>query len=338
MLLHGLWVDPIGWTVFRVLAGFCFAGLYVVTESWLNEAATNETRGQLLSVYMVLVFSGMAGGQFLLLLADPRSFELFIAVSLLVSFALVPIVLSVSRAPRFEAPAHLGWRALHAMSPLGVAGAVLVGIAHAAFFTMAPVYAGLTGFSVGQISAFMSAALLGGMVLQWPIGWLSDNFDRRSVITAVTFAAAAAAFAAWPVSTLSWPGFLVLIAVFGGTSLPLYSLCLAHANDFLEPGQIVAASATMVLVGGVGMSIGPLLAGASMTVAGPSALFALLAFVHTSIGVFALYRMTQRKARPKEKQRRYESMSPRSSPIGAAVAMRQIRDAQDRDLARRSGF
>ena len=338
VLLHGLWVHPVGWTLFRVLAGFCFAGLFVVTESWLNDAATNRTRGQLLSVYMVLVFSGMAGGQFLLLAADPRSFELFIVVSLLVSFALVPIVLSVSRAPRFEAPAHLGWRELYAMSPLGVAGAVMVGMAHAALFTMTPVYATLVGSSIGQVSVLMSAALLGGMALQWPIGWLSDRFDRRRVITAVTFAAAVAALAAWPVSTLSWPGFLVLVFVFGGTCLPLYSLCLAHISDFLEPEQIVAASATMVLVGGVGLSVGPLLAGAGMTVAGPSSLFVFLALVHALIGVFALYRMTRRKARPKEDQRHYEAISPRTSPIGAAIAMRQVRDAQDRDLARRSSF
>ena len=338
VLLHGLWVHPVGWALFRVLTGFCFAGLLVVTESWLNDAATNRTRGQLLSVYMVLVFCGMAGGQYLLLLADPHSFELFIVVSLLVSFALVPIVLSVSPAPRFEAPARVGWRALYSMSPLGVTGAVLVGMAHAALFTMTPVYAGLVALSTGQISVLMSAGLIGGMALQWPIGWLSDRFDRRRVMTAVTFAAAASALAAWSFSALSWPAFLVFVFLFGGTSLPLYSLCLAHISDFLEPEQIVSASATVVLVGGVGLCIGPLLAGAGMTVLGPGGLFLFLVAVHSGVGVFALYRMTRRPPPPLEEQRHYEAMSPRTSPIGAAVAMRQVRDAQDRDLARRSSF
>lgn len=338
VLMHGLWVHPVGWTLFRVLTGFCFAGLYVVTESWLNDAATNRTRGQLLSVYMVLVFCGMGGGQYLLLIADPHSFELFIVVSLLVSFALVPIVLSVSPAPRFEAPAPLGWRELYAMSPLGVAGAVLVGMAHAALFTMTPVHAGLMGLSTAQVSVLMSAGLIGGMVLQWPIGWLSDRLDRRRVLTAVTFAAAASALGAWSFSALSWPAFLAFVFLFGGTSLPLYSLCLAHISDFLEPEQIVSASATVVLVGGVGLCIGPLLAGLGMTLLGPDGLFPFLAAVHSSVGVFALYRMTRRAAPPLEEQRHYEAVSPRSSPIGAAIAMRQLRDAQDRDLARRSRF
>ena len=338
VLLHGLWVHPAGWTLFRVLTGFCFAGLYVVTESWLNDAATNRTRGQLLSVYMVLVFSGMGGGQYLLLAADPQSFELFIVVSLLVSFALVPIVLSVSPAPRFEAPAHVGWRELYAMSPLGVAGSFMVGMAHAALFAMTPVYAGLVGLSVVQISVLMSAALVGGMCLQWPIGWLSDRFDRRSVITALTFVAALAALAAWRVSGVSWIAFIACTFLFGGLSLPLYSLCLAHVSDFLEPEQIVSASATVVLVGGAGLCVGPILASAGMSVAGPEGLFIHLAAVHGSIGVFALYRMTRRSAPPLEDQRHYEAMSPRTSPIGAAIAMRQVRDAQDRDLARRSSF
>lgn len=337
VLLHSLWVHPAGWTGFRMVAGFCFSGLFIVAESWLNDAATNRTRGQLLSVYMMLTFGGMASGQFLLLLADPGSFELFILVSLLVSLALVPISLSASRAPRFEAPTHLGWRDLYAISPLGVMGAVLVGVAQAAFFAMGPVYANLSGRSVGQVSAFVSAALLGGMLLQWPIGRLSDTFDRRHVITAVTFVAAAAALAAWPVSTLSWPAFLALVFVFGGTSLPLYSLCLAHANDFLEPDQIVSASATLVLAGAVGLSLGPVLAGAAMSVAGAPALFAVLTLAHAGIGGFALYRMTRREARPKEEQRHYEAMSPRASPIGAAIAMSQIEDAPIEEIGQSEG-
>ena len=214
----------------------------------------------------------------------------------------------------------------------------MVGIAQAALFTMTPVYASLMELSVGQISVLMSAVLIGGMVLQWPIGWLSDRYDRRSVITAVTFAAAAAALAAWSFSGVSWPAFLVFVFLFGGASLPLYSLCIAHVNDFLEPEQIVSASATVVLVHSVGLCFGPLLASTGMTALGPAGLFICLAAVHGSIGVFALYRMTCRSAPPLEDQRHYEFISPRTSPIGAAVAMRQVRDAQDRDLARRSSF
>ena len=333
VLLHALLVQPLAWTLFRVITGFCFAGLYVVTESWLNDAATNETRGQLLSVYMVLVFGGMAGGQFLLLLADPRSFELFIAVSLLVSVALVPIALTASRAPRFDLPSNLGWRELYQISPLGVVGALTVGMAHAAFFGMGAVYANQVGLSVEQLSTFMAAVLIGGMAFQWPIGRLSDRFDRRQVITAVTFVSAFAALAMVLLGESSLPVRLALIVVFGGSSLPLYALCLAHANDHLAPEQIVAASATMVLVSGVGLCIGPLLAGSFMTAAGPPGLFAFIALAHATVGGFALYRMTRRDSLPLDEQRHYGPMSPRPSPIGAAIAMRQVRDAQDRDLA-----
>ena len=336
VLLHALLVNPVGWTLFRILTGFCFAGLYVVTESWLNDAATNETRGQLLSVYMVLVFGGMAGGQFLLLLADPRSFELFITISLLVSLALVPISLTASRAPRFDLPSNIDWRALYRISPLGVVGALAIGMAHAAFFGMGAVYANQVGMSVEQLSAFMAAVLVGGMLLQWPIGRLSDRFDRRQVITAVTFVSALAALALVALGNASWTVQLALISVFGGTSLPLYSLCIAHANDHLSPEQIVSASATMVLVSGVGLCVGPLLAGGFMTALGPMGLFAFIACVHGAIGGFSLYRMTRRESLPLDEQRHYGAMSPRPSPIGAAIAMRQVRDAQDRDLARYS--
>ena len=161
-LLHTLFVSPLSWGLIRLVTGFSIAGLYVVAESWLNDAATNKTRGQLLSVYMIIMMGGLGGGQLLLNLYDPRGFELFVLVSVLISFALIPITLSAGRAPAFDAPESIGVRALFRASPLGVGGAFLIGIAHSALFAMGPVYATRIGLAVDRLSFFIAAALLGG--------------------------------------------------------------------------------------------------------------------------------------------------------------------------------
>ena len=314
-LVHTVFVTPLAWGLVRIVTGFCFAGLYVVAESWINDAATNRTRGQLLSVYMIMVMGGMGSGQLLMNLSDPRGFELFVLISVLVSVALIPITLSVGRAPPFEASESIGVRALFRASPLGVAGAFLIGIAHSALFSMGPVYATGIGLGVDRISLFIAAALFGGLVFQWPIGWLSDRFDRRRVIVAVAGIATVASFAAGAGGVGSYPLLIASTALLGGMSMPLYSLCGAHTNDHLTPRQVVAASATLVLVGGFGLVVGPSLAAALMQVAGPAGIFWLLAVVHGCIGAYGLYRMLRREPVPLDEQRTYDPVSLRTSPI-----------------------
>ena len=337
-LLHTVFVTPISWFVFRVVTGFCFAGLYVVAESWINDAATNRTRGQMLSVYMIMVLGGTGSGQLLMNLSDPRSFELFVLVSVLISFALVPITLSVGRAPALEAPESIGVRALFRASPLGVAGAFLIGIAHSALYAMGPVYGTEIGLAVDRTALFIAAALFGGLVLQWPIGWLSDRFDRRKVIVAAAWVATFASIGGSVGGVDSYTVLVASTALLGGMSMPLYSLCGAHTNDHLTPRQIVAASATLVLVGGLGLTMGPLLAAALMDVFGPAGLFVLLAVVHGGIGAYGLYRMVRRDPVPLDEQRSYQPVSLRTSPIVQAATTREWRDARDRDLARWSGW
>ena len=337
-LLHTLFVSPLSWGLIRLVTGFSIAGLFVVTESWLNDAATNRTRGQLLSVYMIILMGGMGGGQLLMNLYDPRSFELFVLVSVLISFALIPITLSAGRAPSFEAPESIGVHALFRASPLGVGGAFLIGIAHSVLFAMGPVYATRIGLAVDRLSYFIAAALLGGLVLQWPIGWLSDRFDRRKVIVAVAWVAAGAAAGAGLGGADSYAVLIGLTALLGGTSLPLYSLCGAHTNDHLTPRQMVAASATLVLVSGAGLTLGPSIAALAMGLTGPSGMFWSLAAAHGCVGVYGLYRMVRRDPVPLEKQRRYWPVSLRTSPIVQALALREVRDSRDRDLARWSGW
>ena len=315
VLVHTVFVTPLTWGLVRIVTGFCFAGLYVVAESWINEAATNKTRGQLLSVYMIMVLGGTGSGQLLMNLSDPRGFELFVLVSVLISVALIPITLSVGRAPPFEASESIGVRALFRASPLGVAGAFLIGIAHAALYTMGPVFGTEIGLSVERVSLFIAAALFGGLALQWPIGWLSDRFDRRRVIVAVAWVATGASFAAGTGGVGSYPLLIASTALLGGMSMPLYSLCGAHTNDHLTPPQIVAASATLVLVGGFGLMMGPSLAAALMQFSGPAGIFWLLALVHGCIGAYGLYRMMRREPVPLDEQRTYDPVSLRTSPI-----------------------
>ena len=327
-LLHALFVSPVSWGLIRLVTGFCFAGLFVVAESWINDAATNRTRGQLLSVYMIIVTGGMGAGQFLLNLADPREFELFVLVSILISFALVPITLSAGRAPVFEAPESIGVRALFRASPLGVAGAFTVGIAHGALFSMGAVYATRTGMAVDRISFFIAAALLGGLVLQWPVGWLSDRFDRRKVIVAAAWVATGAAFGAGMAGAESYAALIALTALLGGMSLPLYSLCGAHTNDHLTPRQMVAASATLVLVSGAGLTLGPSLAASMMRLTGPPGMFWSLAIVHGCVGAFGLYRMMRRDPVPLDEQRSYRPVNFRTSQVGQALASHEVRDSR----------
>ena len=320
-LIHAVFIDPVFWTLMRVLTGLCYAGLYVVAESWLNDRATNKTRGQLLSVYVVISLGGMGAGQLLLNLAGVQGYELFILASILVSIAVVPILLSAGPTPAFTASTRLGLSHLYRISPLGVIGTMGTGLANGVLIGMGAVFGTQAGLSAAQISLFMGALFLGGMLLQWPIGRLSDRFDRRWMITIVTFLAAFAALGAIALSVVSHISLFIFIALLGGFSLPLYALCIAHANDHLESSQMIAASASLVLVMGIGASVGPLTAGVVMAVYGPDGYFWCLAIVHGAIGVFALYRMTMRPAVPLDDQSPYVPVTSQATPIALRDAM-----------------
>ena len=319
ILIHAVWVHPASWTVIRLVTGFCYAGLYVVVESWLNDQATNQTRGQLLSLYMIVMLGGAAGGQYLLNLADPGGVDLFILVSVLVSLSLIPLLLSTGRTPPFEAPCRVSVRELYRVSPTGAVGYFGTMLANGAYFGMGAVYGREIGLSVRDISVFVSLILLGGMFLQWPIGRLSDAWDRRQVLTGVTLLAALFALLAGLAAERSLLGLFALTALFGGTTLPMYSLCIAYTNDYLQRDQIVNASGTLVLIGGVGAVFGPLTAAVAMQSFGPGAFFWWLATIHAAIGAFALYRMTRRRGVPRAAQGSYVAVAPRVSPVGGAL-------------------
>ena len=317
ILLHPLIIHSAVWTLIRIVSGFCWAGIGVVTESWLNHNAINKTRGKLLSIYMMIQMIANGCGQLFLNTADPRGFPLFILVSVLISLALVPILLTVAPAPHFETPSVLSLKNLYKISPLGITGTFLVGIAHSALLGMGMVYASKAGFSIGQISLFMALIFLGGAAFQWPLGLLSDRYDRRQVITCVAFAASITAFVALILPSYLPMILLPLIFIVAGFSLPLYSLFIAHTNDHLNPDHMVAASSGLTLVLGLGTTIGPVAAGYFMEALGAGGFFTFLIIVHGLIGIFALYRMTRREAIPLEEQKDIVPFPIRSTPVVA---------------------
>jgi len=313
---HAFAVDPVYWFVLRVVFGFCMAGVYMVAESWMNGAATNATRGALLSVYMVVQYGAMGAGQFLLNVADPASFVLYGFVSILFSLALVPLTLARSAASSEVTRSALGFVALYRISPLGVVGCFGSGVLAGAVFATAPVYATSIGMPVSDLAIFVSSGILGGLVMQWPLGRLSDLFDRRSVLTASIFVTAAlGAVLAFVPGLAFWP-LVILAGAYGGVAVTLYSIAVAHANDHIEPGDLVAASAGLLLAYSLGAVIGPIAATNAMELVGSWGFYGFGVVVAIAVGLFALWRMTRRAAPAMEDQGRFVAM-PRTSPVAA---------------------
>ena len=314
ILVQAVFVEPWVWWTMRLVTGFAYAGLYIVTESWLNESSENNTRGQLLSFYMLVTLGGMAGGQLLLNLAPPNGYDLFVLVSLLVSFAVIPILVSAAKAPSFDTPENIGIRQLYKVSPLGVMGMFISGMSMGSIFGMGAVYATNTGMSVKEVSIFMGTLIVGGFLFQYPLGWMSDRVGRRIVIVLGSSLGAAISFFAM---TYTGQGLLlfVVVAAVGGMSMPMYSLCGAHTNDYLSPTQMVAASGTLVLVNATGAALGAPITAFFMEVMGPNGFYASIGAMLSLVAIYALWRSTQRAAIDAEDQGEFVVMAASSMSV-----------------------
>ena len=325
-LSHALFVAPIPWMILRSIFGFCIAGLSVVAESWLNETVTNDNRGRVMAIYMVASMGGIAGGQLLLGTGDPTGMTLFLVGGALVTLAVVPISLSIGGAPPFQLPPRLRPREIWNAAPLGIIGALFAGLANAALLGMAAVYASQVGMSIPRTAIFASTAAIGAVLLQWPIGQISDIIGRRRTILIVSAGAAFVGFAAIPLE----PGGAYILGamfLFGGLSYPMYSLSLSHVIDVLPAGRAVTASSAVVFVTGVGAIFGPLISSLAMTYVGPEGFWWTVALAFTGIGLFALLRLI---IRPKIKG---ESPEPYVAvPARSAGLIRSVRgNGKDRD-------
>jgi MFS family permease len=288
-------VDPIAWTIMRVVVGFCYSGVYVVAESWLNESSTNETRGRTLSAYLIMQMLGIIVAQSLINVADPGGYDLFIIMSVAVSISFAPILLSASPAPVFSTTRRMSLRQLFKASPLGCVGIFFLGAVFGAQFGMAPVYATVIGLTPAEISIFVGTFYVGGLVLQYPIGWLSDRMDRRALIAIITALGAAGSL----VALIFGDSFIALVVtalLVGGTSNPLYSLLIAHTNDFLDHEDMASASGGLIVLNGAGAVGTPILVGFLMQGLGPAAFLVFIAGFMAAIAAYAIYRMTVRPA------------------------------------------
>ena len=319
MIMYPTFVEVWMWTFGRVLIGFCFSAVYVTAESWLNNAASNENRGQALSLYMIVQTAGIVASQALLLTADPSGYVLFVIPSILVSLAVTPILLSISPTPAFDTTQPMSLRQLMVFSPLGCVGMFLLGGIFSAQFGMASVYGAKAGLNVAQISTFVATFFVGSVVLQYPIGWISDRMDRRFlVIIVASFGAAGSAL-----GMAMGGNFTLLLAsafLIGGMSNPLYSLLIAHTNDFLEHEDMAAASGGLIFINGLGAIFGPIITGYMMDYIGPGGFYLFTGVLFAILVAYAAYRSTQRKAIPIEETGSFVPVTQSSTPVALEFA------------------
>ena len=294
VLAHILVIDPLIWFLLRVAAGFCMSGMIMVVESWVNERATNETRGQILSVYMITNYMGAGLGQFMMLIDDPAEFQLFVIASMVYSLALVPILLSRASAPKPSSPERMGFKSLLMISPVGVIGVICSGLANSSLNGMGAVFAREAGLSVAQVSLFMAVAILGGITLQFPLGRLSDRFDRRTVLIISALLTAGIAYLVIWASDQSPLYLITVIAFYGGLSFVIYPLSSSQVNDLAPKDKLVQVASGLLIAYGIGASLGPIVSAQFMATFGPSGFFVFLIGIYIFLAAFTLLRIVLR--------------------------------------------
>ncbi|MCB1514087.1 MAG: MFS transporter [Hyphomicrobiaceae bacterium] len=313
-ILHAVEPAPWTWLALRIITGASIAGLHLVVESWLNSATTRDQRGGLLALYLVVNLGSIAAGQQLLNAAEPAGFTLFALSSVLLSLAVVPVALTRTQAPAPPTTPKLDLGRLYAVSPVALVGTAVSGLTNGAFWGMAPTYGQTIGLDAFRIANFMTIVVIGGMVLQWPLGRLSDHMDRRIVLVAIAAALSAlSAFLALVDPIAQRPLFLALSFLYGGCLLTLYSICNAHANDASDAAASLEVASGLLLVFGAGAMAGPLVASVAMSALGVEALFELTAITAVSLALFGVWRLMVKAAPSAEQTSEFE-------PVPAGLA------------------
>ncbi|GAB3477032.1 MFS transporter [Marinomonas epiphytica] len=319
ILLQSVVVDPWFWMLMRMGTGLCYAGLFIVTESWLNDIATNKTRGRLFSIYIIEIWASQTLGQVLLNTASPSGFGLFILTSVLISMALVPLLLVRTPSPTISIPERLNIMGLIKTAPLGVTGVTIAGVTSGALLGLGALYAKSIGMGVGEISLFIGASYIGGMVLQWPIGMLSDRQDRRVTILWVGVVGGITALIV-PFGSSMDNRLIMMFGMFtvGAFTFPMYSLASSHMNDQLRPEQILSASSGMILLNGLGGMLGPLVAAVFMDIFSIEALFWFIASMNVLVALVSAYRIKVQPPMDIEEQGDQIQVALAVSPIATA--------------------
>lgn len=293
------------WVAMRALMGFCLSGLYLVVESWLNDQATNETRGMLISTYVTIIFAVTTVGQLLVTLFTPDSFVLFSVASVLVSLAAVPIVLTRSSQPPPITLVRFRPVRMFRLSPTGTVSIFLIGVATGSFWAMGAIYADAASGNLTDAAFFMSAVVLGGALIQWPAGRMSDHMDRRQVLIALSALCGLVGIGIilLPVTKPLW---LIMGVAFGAGLLPCYAIAAAHVFDFADRADYVEISAGLLLLNGLGSSIGPLLSSAAIELFGTPGMFVTNALVQVALIVFVTIRLARREGLPESEKQDFD--------------------------------
>jgi MFS family permease len=320
ILCHAMIFDPMAWAVLRFVSGLCIAGIFSALESWLNDRLDNTNRGRVLGVYMVITYFAMALGQLSINVWDVDSAGGFIAAALLTSLAIVPVAFTRAEAPSLAKAAPITMGELYRISPLAVTSAVCSGLMLGAFWGMGAIFGREIGLSVFETSLFTGSYIFGGLLLQIPIGRLSDRFDRRTVLCNVLAGATMVCFAGLAAGRLGdpLPVVLALAALLGGAISNVYPLAIAQAFDYLDREQYVAGASRMLMAFSVGAVAGPLVCSIAMSWLGPHAFFGYIGAIAGLLTAFVLYRMARRKPLPVEEQLDFVAL-PRMSPVAAQL-------------------
>ncbi len=325
-----LFINPYVWSGIRFVSGFAFAGLFTVMEAWLHAGVSNENRARVLAIYRVVDIGSVTGAQFIIPVIGISGFAIFALMSIMITLSLVPVSLGDRTNPKPPEDVKLDLARAWAISPLAAIGCIAVGVTNSSFRTLSPVYAGEIGMSVADVVTFVSAGIIGGAIIQYPLGHLSDRWDRRSIILATAAAAMTAALALAFLAGKTPLANFVFVFVFGSFAMPMFSLCAAHANDRAGPGEFVMLNAALMLFYSFGAIGGPFAASWVMESFGPSYLFVFNAAVYAIFILIVIYRMRARSSVPADRRGHFVALL-RTSTIFARLAGRPGRRGKPED-------
>jgi MFS family permease len=321
ILLNLLIVTPIAWILMRAISGFCFAGAAMVVESWLNERASKENRGTIFSIYQMVNFGASTAGQLLMVIAPPSDSFFFAIGAIFYCLAILPTALSTAEHPRPLKTNRLDLRRLYANSPVAAVGCFLIGLVNGAFGTLGAVYAHQIDLADSEVALLMAGAVLGGSLIQFPLGWVSDRMDRRKVLIGVAVCAIITAILIVLLQPRYPPLVIGLVVVFGAAIYPMYALAVAHANDFANADDFVKIAGGLLLLLGFGTMIGPILAAQAMSRLMPEGLFAFAAIVHLLLALYTLYRMSQRAVPVRSEREAFQGLPVPKTATPASAAL-----------------
>jgi MFS family permease len=325
ILLHWIVINPIAWLIFRMITGFSFAAIYIVCESWLNDRADNKSRGQLIGFYMIVLYFSTSAGGMLVNLRATTDAHLFILTSLLISLALVPILLTKKPAPDFSTPKFLSLKELYSKSPMAFVGSFSIGMVYSALFGLMGVFGAKIGLSIFQISILVFVNMFVGAIFQYPVGKISDKYDRRSILLSLNLIAIASLVFIYLLGSLSFNLLLVFIGIHSAVSLPYYAVIISHMNDFLEKDEIVSGSSTLTLVNALGMVMGPMLASGFMAYFGAYGYFLYMIVIYCLVAPYNFFRIRVGRTSNIYEENTPSMIVPRTaSPVGMQLASDQI--------------